>query len=193
MNLDFSFKNKRKPQSGRVLVSDPFSKGDYFERSVIYLCEHNEEGTFGFVLGNYLDFNLADIAKNFPNISARISIGGPVQTDSIFFLHTLGEIIEGSLEVDDGLYMGGNYDQLTQMLNDGKASIQEVRFFLGYSGWEPQQLEEEIENNSWIVCPVTDSKEIMDSSINDLWHRYMKREGKKYEILAQSPIDFIDN
>lgn len=194
MNFDISFKNNREPVKGRVLISDPFSKGDYFERSVVYLCEHNEEGTFGFVLGNYLDFNLADIAKNFPDVSTRISIGGPVQTESIFFLHTLGEEeVEGSVEIENGLYMGGDYDVIIQKLHDGEITSNQVRFFLGYSGWDPGQLDEELARNSWIVSTIRDASEIMDTSIDDLWQRFMKREGKKYEILSRSPIDFISN
>ncbi|MBW7869193.1 MAG: YqgE/AlgH family protein [Brumimicrobium sp.] len=193
MKLDFSFKNKRAPQKGRVIVADPFSKGDYFERSVVYLCEHNEEGTFGFVLDKYLDFNLSDIAKNFPEIDTRISVGGPVQTESIFFLHTLGERIEGSMEVGNGIYMGGDYDSVIQGLRDESIQSSEVRFFLGYSGWDPNQLEDEISRNNWIVSTVTNVWEIMDTSLEDLWQRFMKREGKKYEILSKAPIDFIDN
>src|SRR5690554_7603126 len=76
MAINLSFENKRKPRKGRVLIADPFSKDEYFGRSVVYLCDHNSEGTFGFVLTNYLDLNLAEVAKNFPNISANISIGG---------------------------------------------------------------------------------------------------------------------
>ncbi|PWH86360.1 YqgE/AlgH family protein [Brumimicrobium oceani] len=193
MAIDLSFENKRKPRKGRVLISDPFSKDDYFGRSVVYMCDHNSEGTFGFVLTNYLDIDLSEVAKNFPDVGANISVGGPVQTENIFFIHTLGDQLPGSVEVDDGIYIGGDYDLLTQQLNEGTANSTQVRFFLGYSGWDPGQLEEEINRNNWIVAPVLNSQEIMDTSVTDIWQRFMKREGKKYDILSRAPLDFNDN
>ncbi|WP_107039826.1 YqgE/AlgH family protein [Brumimicrobium mesophilum] len=193
MAIDLSFENKRKPRKGRVLISDPFSKDDYFGRSVVYMCDYNSEGTFGFVLTNYLDLDLSEVAKNFPDVGANISIGGPVQTENIFFIHTLGDQLPGSIEVDDGIYIGGDYDLLSKQLKEGKADPSKVRFFLGYSGWDAGQLEEEINQNNWIVAPVLNPLEIMDTSINDIWQRFMKREGKKYDILSRAPLDFNDN
>jgi|SRR5690554_1346252 len=191
--MDLSFKNKRKATRGRVLISDPFSKDVYFGRSVVYLCDHNEDGTFGFVLTNFIDLNLSDIAKNFPNITSKVSIGGPVQTDSIYFIHMLGNRIPGSVEVSDGIYIGGDYDLLLEKINSGELDETKVRFFLGYSGWSAGQLDDEIKRNNWIVAPVLNPLEIMDTSITDVWKKFMKREGKKYDVLSRAPLDFSDN
>ncbi|HTO39150.1 MAG TPA: YqgE/AlgH family protein [Brumimicrobium sp.] len=191
--MDLSFKNKRKATRGRVLISDPFSKDVYFGRSVVYLCDHNEDGTFGFVLTNFIDLNLSDIAKNFPNITSKVSIGGPVQTDSIYFIHMLGNRIPGSVEVADGIYIGGDYDLLLEKINSGELDETKVRFFLGYSGWSAGQLDDEIKRNNWIVAPVLNPLEIMDTSITDVWKKFMKREGKKYDVLSRAPLDFSDN
>ncbi|PHR47641.1 MAG: hypothetical protein COA32_06710 [Fluviicola sp.] len=191
--MDLSFSNRRKARKGRVLIADPFTDDDYFGRAVVYICDHNSEGTFGFVLNNFIDIDLNEVAKNFPDIKSNISIGGPVQTEHIFFLHTIGMSIEGSMEVDDGIYIGGNYDQLKQKLDDGEINPKEVRFFLGYSGWSAGQLQEEIDNHSWIVAPVLNPLEIMDDTVIDIWSNYMRRQGKKYDILSRSPIDFNAN
>ena len=191
--MDLSFSNRRKARKGRVLIADPFTDDDYFGRAVVYICDHNSEGTFGFVLNNFIDIDLNEVAKNFPDIKSNISIGGPVQTEHIFFLHTVGNSIEGSMEVDDGIYIGGNYDQLKQKLDDGEINPKEVRFFLGYSGWSAGQLQEEIDNHSWIVAPVLNPLEIMDDTVIDIWSNYMRRQGKKYDILSRSPIDFNVN
>ncbi|MGM0479030.1 MAG: YqgE/AlgH family protein [Bacteroidota bacterium] len=191
--MDFSFQNRRKPRKGRVLLSDPFSDDDYFGRSVVYLCEYNEKGTFGFVLNNFLDLNLADVAKNFPDIQTNVSIGGPVQTESIYFIHTLGELLPNSVSVEDGIFLGGDYDMLMQLIQEDKISSRQVRFFLGYSGWTGGQLEEEIQRNTWLVAPVLNAGEIMDHTIEDIWQRFMRREGKKYDILARSPLDVSAN
>jgi putative transcriptional regulator len=191
--VDFSFTNNRKPKRGRVLLSDPFSDDNYFGRSVVYLCEHNRKGTFGFVLNNFLDLKLDEVAKNFPKIDTNVSIGGPVQTESIYFLHTLGSLIPGSVEISDGIFMGGEYDLIVELLEDEKISKRDVRFFLGYSGWEAGQLEEEIDRNTWRVAPVINQGEIMDYTIEDIWQKFMRREGKKYDILSRSPVDFYSN
>ena len=193
MDIDFSFKNKRKPKIGRVLLSDPFSKDAYFSRSVVYLCEHNKDGTLGFVLTNYLDINLVEVADNFPQIGSRVSLGGPVKDDNIFFIHTLGDKIPNSIAINDGIFLGGDYEKVKALIQENKIKETEVRFFLGYSGWTPGQLEEEIEYSSWIVAPVLNPLEIMDTSIEDIWQKFMKREGKKYDVLSKSPIDFNDN
>ncbi len=193
MDIDFSFKNKRKPKIGRVLLSDPFSKDAYFSRSVVYLCEHSEDGTLGFVLTNYLDINLVEVADNFPRIASRVSLGGPVKDDNIYFIHTLGDKIPNSVAISDGIYLGGEYEKIKELIQAQKIKETDVRFFLGYSGWTPGQLEEEIELNSWIVAPVLNPLEIMDTSIEDIWQKFMKREGKKYDVLSKSPIDFNDN
>lgn len=191
--MDLSFSNKRKARKGRVLIADPFTDDDYFGRSVVYICDHNSEGTFGFVLNNFIDIDLNEVAKNFPDIKSNISIGGPVQTEQIFFLHTVGKTIEGSMEVDDGIFIGGDYDQLKQKLDDGEIDPSKVRFFLGYSGWSTGQLQEEIDNHSWIVAPVLSPLEIMDDKVIDIWSNYMRRQGKKYDILSRSPVDFTAN
>lgn len=191
--MDLSFSNKRKARKGRVLIADPFTDDDYFGRSVVYICDHYSEGTFGFVLNNFIDIDLNEVAKNFPDIKSNISIGGPVQTEQIFFLHTVGKTIEGSMEVDDGIFIGGDYDQLKQKLDDGEIDPSKVRFFLGYSGWSTGQLQEEIDNHSWIVAPVLSPLEIMDDKVIDIWSNYMRRQGKKYDILSRSPVDFTAN
>ena len=191
--MDIRFENRRKVEKGMILLSDPFSNDEYFGRSVVYLCDHNSEGSFGFVLNNYLEIKLDEIAKNFPTISTRVSIGGPVETQNIFFIHTLGKIIEDTVEVKDGIYIGGNYDQLVNLIEKKKVSEKDIRFFLGYSGWSKKQLQNEIDEHAWIVVPMLNNREIFDSSIPNLYNNYMKREGKKYDILAKSPIDFTAN
>lgn len=191
--MEISFKNRRKPKKGRLLLADPFYTDEYFTRAVVYLCEHNTEGSFGFVLTNYLELDLHEIAKNFPNLKTKVSLGGPVQTDNIYFIHTLGDKITNSQLIDDGLYVGGDYDQMISLIQKGEATEKDVRFFLGYAGWTSNQLTDEIENNAWIVVPVLNPREIMDFTIDNLWENLMRREGQSYGILAQSPNDISLN
>ena len=191
--MDLSFENKRKAKKGRVLIADPFSDDEYFGRSVVFLCEHNEEGSFGFVLTNYIDLDLQEVAKNFPKFNTKVSIGGPVHIENIYFIHTLGELIPASQLVDEGIYLGGDYDTLLQLIDDNKVQPNQVRFFLGFSGWSKGQLETEIKEHAWIVGSVLNNGEIMDVTVDDLWTHYMRRQGKKYDILAKFPKDINAN
>lgn len=177
-----------KPQKGQVLLAEPFLNDPYFRRTVIFLCEHNTEGSFGFVLNNYIDVELEQIMENMPAFRGRISIGGPVRNSNLYYLHTLGEKIEESVEIIPGVYMGGNFDVLKKMLQAGAVKKDEVRFFVGYSGWSPEQLENEIKTQSWFVANVP--KEIvMNSQLDDLWKTIMKSMGKKGQMLANMPED----
>lgn len=96
-------------------MSEPYLPDPYFRRTVVLLCEHNEE-PFGFVLNRHMDMGVNDLMENMPPIGARVSIGGPVQSGNLYYLHTLGAHVEGSLEVVDGVHMGGDYEHLRAIL-----------------------------------------------------------------------------
>src|ERR1044071_7897946 len=139
------------PEVGRILVSEPFLLDSYFKRSVILLGEHSEEGTVGFILNKPTDLNLNDALEDFPPFDVPLYFGGPVQTDTIHFLHTLGERLEGSKEILPGIYWGGNLETLKLLIETNQIQKSEVRFFAGYSGWEPDQLSNELKGNTWLV------------------------------------------
>jgi putative transcriptional regulator len=176
------------PTKGQVLLSEPFLNDPYFRRTVVFLCEHNAEGSFGFVLNNYIDVELEQIMDNMPAFEGRISIGGPVRNSNLYYLHTLGNLIEESVEVIPGIFMGGNFENLKTLLQAGKVQKNDVRFFVGYSGWSPTQLEEEIKLKSWFVANV--SKEtVMNSDNDDLWKSILKTMGSKGKFVAGLPED----
>jgi len=173
---------------GQVLLSEPFLNDPYFKRTVIFLCEHNEEGSFGFVLNNYIDVDLDQIMENMPNFDSRISIGGPVRNSNLYYLHTLGLEVEESIEVVPGIYMGGNFDTLKNLLMNGKVKKGQVRFFVGYSGWSPDQLSEEMKTKSWFVTSISNDL-IMNTDLDDIWKHIMKTFGTKGQIIANLPED----
>ncbi|MFN3342945.1 MAG: YqgE/AlgH family protein [Flavobacteriales bacterium] len=186
--LDFNKLNKLQPAKGHVLISEPFLDDDYFKRSVILLCEHNEEGTFGFVLNNYLDIKLTDLIEDLPDLKTRVSIGGPVNSDNLFYIHTLGDKIPGSIPIFGNVFMGGNWDVLRVALDSGTLKEEDVRFFVGYSGWSPGQLEEELSKSSWIVGKLEGS-DVMDQHSDDLWKKVLKGMGKNFSLIADYPED----
>lgn len=184
--LNFKKLNKLNPKKGRILISEPFLDDDYFKRSVVLLCEHNEEGTFGYVLNNYIPTAISDILENFPEIDSRISLGGPVNSDNLFYIHTLGNKIPGSLEIIPGLFMGGSFEEMKSLMKDGLIKENELRFFIGYSGWSTGQLERELKDSSWIVAE-TDITTIMDTYIHNLWKKILGDMGENHQLFSNYP------
>src|SRR5204862_4178612 len=133
-----------KPASGKLLISEPFMMDSYFQRSVVLLTEHGNEGTIGFILNKQTNVLVSDVLPGFPESDIPLYFGGPVQTDTIHFLHSLGETLEGSREIQKGIYWGGNLEQLKNMIEKKMVSPDEMRFFAGYSGWDPEQLNQEL-------------------------------------------------
>ena len=191
--FDLNVYNTLEPQKGRLLITEPFMVNEYFHRSVILLCEHNEDGSFGFVLNNYTDIRLSQF-ENMTEIEPydqefRISIGGPVSSKNLYYIHTLGDKLPNSIHVTQNIYAGGDFDTLKTLMADGKVSPDEVRFFLGYSGWVEKQLNGELKQNSWLVSEIDHQDDIMDVNYDNIWKDYMERQGGKYKVFANFPKD----
>lgn len=190
--IDLSFINSKDPVRGTVLISDPFLDDDYFRRSVILLCDHTGDSSFGFVLNNYLELDLHDLDPNFPDIQARISVGGPVETQSVYYIHGFSEV-EECVKVREGLYFGGLYDDLKTLLDANKANHQKVRFFLGYSGWDEGQLKKELESNSWIVADNISNEEIFATDNDELWKYCLEKQGGNFKTISKFPLNPSNN
>lgn len=184
--IDLNVYNKLSPKKGRLLITEPFEDSSYFQRAVILLCEHNEDGSFGFVLNNYIDINLSDF-EGLPDFETKIGVGGPVSSKNLYYIHTLGDKLPESVQVAKDLYAGGDFEQLKNMLRAGLIQQDEIRFFLGYSGWVDKQLIGELKHNAWLVTEINDVREIMDTSNTTLWADYMARQGGKYKAFAHFP------
>jgi putative transcriptional regulator len=186
--LDFQPENPHPPAKGRLLVSEPFLPDPYFRRTVVLLCDHNAEGSFGFVLNRRMDLMVNDLMQDFPPVRARVGIGGPVQSGELYFLHTLGAQVPGSVEVVDGVCMGGDYEQLRAMLAADPRLSKRVRFFVGYSGWGPDQLQKELNERSWLVARASKQR-VMDLRTEAIWRDTLRGMGKAFAPLANFPED----
>lgn len=189
MELDFNiFKieyNKVEPLRGRVLVAEPFLQDTYFKRSLVLLTEYTTEGSVGFVLNKTLDVTINEVIEDFPEFNATVAIGGPVSTNTIHYLHTLGDIIPNSEHIFGNIYWGGDFDVIKDLITLKKIRPSQIRFFLGYSGWQAGQLENELYQNSWLVTEIK-SGEIMNFSSN-IWKETMSTLGDKYRIWSNFP------
>ncbi|GAB4232254.1 MAG: YqgE/AlgH family protein [Ekhidna sp.] len=177
------------PSRGDLLISEPYLPDPNFERTVIYLCEHDEEGTFGFVLNRKAHVQLADVVDEAGNYKAELFIGGPVQQDTLHFIHRDETLAKGSSEVGNGVHWGGSFEKLLELLNTKAISETDIRFFLGYSGWSPGQLMDEMKEKSWIVLKGASSEMIFDWNNHDLWKECLRTMGGKYRLMANYPKD----
>jgi len=180
--------NNLKPVKGRVLISEPFMGDYYFGRSVILIAEHNEEGSFGVIVNKRITTGLNKVLKGFPDFNAPVFLGGPVETNNLFYIHTLGDQIEGAVEILDGLYWGGDIEALKELILIKKAEPRDIRFFVGYSGWSPNQLDEELKKNSWVVSNI--SKDFLIKTDSEkLWENLLLKMGSHYKYWTKLPVD----
>ena len=184
--------NNLKPTKGKILISEPFLVDYYFKRSVVLLAEHNEEGSFGLIVNKPVDIILSDIIQDFPIFDTPVYLGGPVKTDSLYFIHTLGEEIENSLEITNGLFWGGEIEHVKELITIGKIQPNDIKFFVGYSGWVPKQLDGELARNSWLVSN-TSAKQVMRSNPENLWKDTVKDMGSEYAYWTNFPTDPAHN
>lgn len=188
LNLDFFTINPEDkiPEKGKVLISEPFLMDHFFNRTLIYLTEHTEEGAVGFILNKSLELKVQDALNDFPAWEQTVCMGGPVATETMHFLHTLGEAVPGSMEVEEGIYWGGDLSVIAEMIRQGKVKAGELRFFLGYSGWGAGQLDAELKENSWMIGKVN-PQVVMTKSSPSVWKDILKQMDNKYRLWADFP------
>ena len=187
-NLDiFRIKtNNVQPQKGRILIAEPFLPGNYFNRSVIFLVAYGDKGAVGFILNKKVDVAIHDVLPGFPEFEVDVYLGGPVATDSVYFIHKLGKKLPGSIHVLDDIYWGGDFEALKQMVVNNSISPKDIRFFVGYSGWDAGQLEQEIKEDSWLVNDI-DPDSVMKEMSQEVWADFVKKVGQRYTVWENFP------
>lgn len=174
------------PSRGKILISEPFLRDATFGRSVILLVDHTEEGSMGLVINKRLPIFVNDVISEFKYIDEiPLHKGGPVATDTLFYLHTLTDI-PGALPIQKGLYLNGDFDEIKRYILQGNKVNECIRFFLGYSGWEGNQLSNEIRENTWLVSK-EDNAYLMNTNVKDMWKQSLEKLGSKYETWSRFP------
>lgn len=173
--------------TGNILIAEPFMVDPNFKRSVVLICDHTKkEGTVGFVLNKNLGLQVNELILEFPKFDAEVFYGGPVQTDSIHYIHNVGDILDNSTKVVDGVWWGGDFEKLKFLIASNLIEPDNIRFFVGYSGWSPGQLDNEMELGSWVVADMF-ANYLFKSEPDSLWQQVMKNKGDRYEVIADMP------
>lgn len=180
-------KNTSTVTNGSLLIAEPYLGDTNFERSVVLICEHNAEGTFGLVLNQTTDLHLSDVIEDV-YADYPLFVGGPVQQNTLHYLHRRPDLIDGSIRLGEGLYWSGDFEQVKQAVNIGTLSEADIRFFVGYSGWSEGQLDSELSQKSWIVTQ-SDAGFLFDTPANQFWRGILKRMGGEFKAIANYPVD----
>lgn len=181
-----------KPAKGKLLVAEPFLGDPSFDRTVILIAEHNDEGTVGFVLNRPMRLNMDQVLNGFPDFSHPVFSGGPVQRENLYYVHSREDLLPSSTQLTKNLYWGGDIEKIKMLISTGLMSSNEIKFFLGYSGWGKYQLESEIEEQSWIVL---DNKglDIFQHTDDNPWREILTNLGGDYRLWANAPSDPLFN
>jgi len=174
------------PEKGKILISEPFLPDTFFNRTIVYLVDHNEEGSVGFILNKKLEIKVCDAISGFEGWEEYLSMGGPVAPDTLHYLHRMGELIPKSVWVDDNIFWGGDIDFIRSLIRDKKLDTNQIRFFLGYSGWSAGQLERELKENSWVIARVA-TDIVLNDQIDNTWKRVLRGLNSKYRMWADFP------
>ena len=176
------------PGPGILLIAEPFLKDPNFMRTVVFLCDHQEEGSFGFVINRTYQHTLDELMNDLGDLKIPVFYGGPVQMDTIHFLHQYPEQIPGSYEVLNGIYWGGDFELAIQLIKNGEVDTNKIRFYIGYSGWATGQLNDELKEKSWLTAEAT-RKLVFHKKTDEIWKDALKHLGGDYEMMINFPTD----
>jgi putative transcriptional regulator len=178
------------PQKGHILIAEPFLADPNFHRSAVLITEYNAQGSVGFVLNQKTVLTVADLFDDI-DITDAVYLGGPVRQDSFHFIHNNSALAD-AIPIRPGLYWGGNFDHLISLYHEELLPAEfQVRYFAGYSGWAPGQMQDEIEQKSWIVIDAPPSMAFMPEE--DMWKALLKSFGGQLSWMSNAPSDLSLN
>ncbi len=177
---------------GTFLLAQPFMHDAYFNRSVVYMTEDRQGGAVGFVVNKPMKAKIYQLVDDFPKFEARVCYGGPVANDTLHFLHTAPDLIEDTTLIGDGVYWGGDFEQLKRLARSRELQAEQILFFVGYSGWSAGQLQTELQRGSWIEAQAR-QEHLFKFKPTTLWEELMREKGENYAIIAQLPDTAIHN
>lgn len=177
------------PKAGDLLLAEPLMTDYTFSRSVVVLIEHSDiNGTLGFITNKKSQYTLNELVEEIEiKEDIPIYLGGPVHHDRLYYIHTLGNLIPESIDLGNGLYVSGEFNVIIEYINSGAPINGKIRFFLGYSGWEIKQLEEELKNNDWAVTPNSDTTLILTLEGEPAWRTQVSLLDSKYKLWLNCP------
>lgn len=176
------------PEQGILLIADPFLKDTNFMRSVVLMCRHSEEGSFGFVLNKLYDQTLGELISDMEGYQLPVYTGGPVQMDTVHYIHQYPNLLPDSQLIAEKIYWGGDFETLKTLIKNNEIDTSRIKFFIGYSGWGNGQLENELSEKSWLTA-TSNRNIVFNTPLDEIWKAGLRHLGGKYEMMINFPID----
>lgn len=177
----------KKIKNNTLLIATPFLWEDSFRRTVVLVTEHSAEGTHGFILNRPLGVGVQEIfGDSFPKIEAMVYEGGPVETDTLHFLHNVGDLISDSHRVGNGIWWGGDFEEVKFLIEQQLITAENIRFFIGYAGWEAGQLAAEMEERHWLTSE-GDANYVFRLPSNDVWKQALATISEQHRVIGTMP------
>lgn len=182
-------------QKGVFLIALPSSISfgdDIFNKSVILITDDTTDGHMGFILNKSTDLLLSELI---PQTSGAFTVykGGPVENDTLFCIHRCPELIPDSIHVVDDIYLGGDFTAILAIIEQGLVTSLDIRFFMGYSGWGINQLENEIIAKNWVATDSISLAKLFSINTDNYWKTAIKNLGEEYAIWLNTPDNPNDN
>lgn len=173
---------------GTLLIADPFLKDPNFMRTVVFMCEHENNGSIGFILNRLCEQTIDELITDLQDFPLPVYYGGPVQLDTIHYLHQYPNLLPGSQKIQEDIYWGGNFENLVTLIKNKAVDYNKIKFFIGYSGWGTEQLNDEMEEKTWLSVNAT-SELVFAVTPENVWKESLKEMGGDYPLLVNYPID----
>lgn len=182
---------QRAPQSGDILVVEPFLKEAHFRRAVILLVDYKEsEGSVGLVLNRRSNISLNSVLRNAScPTHIPLHVGGPVEHGRLLYIHTLGNRFRNAIALENGLFIGGDFNDVLQYLNSDEYSEECIKFFAGYCGWSPGQLESEIGEKTWVITTLDNTLAAMTAHDENYWQDIVASLGEEFRPWLLCPCE----
>ena len=171
---------------GQLLLDGGKLRGSFFHRTVVLICQHDEDGAVGLVLNRPSDKNVGDaVIADLPKTlrTLPLYLGGPVQPGALSYLHTDSLVLNAN--VISNLSFGHSLDSLAE-IGESFSPTNKVRVFAGYSGWSPGQLEDEMKRDAWVTHPAN-AELVFHADTGELWKTILRQKGWQYQLLADAP------
>lgn len=181
--------NQPEPETGDVIIAEPFLVDSHFSRSCILLTKHSDEiDTMGLVINHKLDCCLTDLITDIETDAIiPVFLGGPLSNDRLFFIHDIGHAIPGATPITKNLSLCGDFDTVKAILESQPDSSNHFKFFVGYSGWANGQLSDEIASHTWAVGKNIPIQLIMASNTESTWRDCVASLGSNYKNWLTCP------
>lgn len=183
---------KKKYLQGQIILDHGNLQGSFFHRTVILICQHDEQGAFGLVLNRDTGHRVGEaVVANLPEILKDLPLynGGPVQQQALSFLHSDSFLPDAN--VMPNLNLHHSLDTLAE-LGESYSPTQKVKVFAGYAGWSPGQLEDEMKRDTWMVHPASLDL-VYHAKPDAIWSSILKKKGGIYRLVADAPDDLSWN